>query len=316
MADIERRPEEPRQKDAGSAQPALEIPPPDVAHLWSAKGVVSEDALWKPLSGGRTNAVWRIEAPGHPASPLICKLYRPGGDTPIFANDPHAERIALEALSGTGLGPDLIAASESASGASLVYGFVEGRCLRAGDDLAQVARAFARLHASPVPQGLPDAPIGAKALRNQTILMLEDLGSDGRVLAAMDPAVPDDLPEPCPVFLHGDATAGNILVGEAGVTFIDWQCPARGDGADDLAIFLSPAMQSISANPPLSPDQESEVLSVYGNAAVAGRYRGLKPLYHWRMAAYCLWRAARGDVGYTQAADLEIAALKSARQPR
>jgi hypothetical protein len=40
------------------------------------------------------------------------------------------------------------------------------------------------------------------------------------------------------------------------------------------------------------------------------RYNALRPLFHWRMAAYCLWRAARGDIGYAQAAALEIAALR------
>jgi hypothetical protein len=33
-------------------------------------------------------------------------------------------------------------------------------------------------------------------------------------------------------------------------------------------------------------------------------------LYHWRMAAYCLWRFEQGVVDYKQAAALEMALLK------
>ena len=109
---------------------------------------------------------------------------------------------------------------------------------------------------------------------------------------------------------------GNILVNGAELTLIDWQCPAIGDACDDLATFLSPAMQSVNGNAPLSPAQEDAVLSAYGNAAVSRRYRILAPAYHWRMAAYCLWKAERGHVEYAAGARLERARLQPVKSQK
>lgn len=263
-----------------------------------------------PLSGGRTNAVWRIE-PAAGGEAVVCKLYRPEGGTPLFGNDPAAERVALEALADGGLAPRPIAAGETAVGCSLVYAHVAGRGWSGQDDPAPVARALARLHRAPASAGLPEKPMAAEALRAQTLGMLAGLGARGAELAQLGPTLPV-LPPARRVFLHGDATAGNTLVTARGITFIDWQCPARGDAAEDLAIFLSPAMQIVSGNAPLPVVQEAAFLAAYGDVQTVARYRALKPVFHWRMAAYCLWRAARGDAGYAQAAGTEIAALRAA----
>ncbi len=298
------------QADKPDGSGAAEPPAALVAH-WVAAGVVAPGARWQALPGGNTNRVWRI-VPARPGAPvLVCKLYRPGGETPLFANDAAAEASALRALSGTGLAPDFVADAATGAGGSLIYLHVAGRVWRPQDDAGAVARALARLHSQPLPPDLPPRPGDARAMRDQARAMLAEIGQAGAELAAQEPP---EAPTSgaAPVFVHGDATAGNVLVTPAGVTLIDWQCPGRGDPAGDLSLFLSPAMQAVSGNPPLSAAKAEAFLDAYGRPDIVARFRALQPLFRWRMAAYCLWRAARGDAGYARAAELEGQALGAA----
>jgi hypothetical protein len=66
-------------------------------------------------------------------------------------------------------------------------------------------------------------------------------------------------------------------------------------------------MQWLYRGAPLSADETSAFLSAYGNPATIARYRALAPVLHWRIAAHCAWRAARGDTDYAQAMRLESA---------
>lgn len=259
----------------------MSSPDADLVRLWEARGVVPSGAVWIPLTGGNTNALWRV-------GDVVVKRFVPGAETPLFPNDPAAERLALTALHGTGLAPDLIAAE----GDSLVYRLVAGQGWQCADGVACVAKALARLHRQPIPDGLPQKQ--------------SDVIGDARALGATDlPEWPLNAPDVAPVFLHGDATAANALVDGDSVTFIDWQCPAVGDPCEDISVFVSPAMQIVSGNEPLSRAETETFLEAYGDETVATRYRALAPLFAARMRAYCLWRAARGDAGYAQAAKAE-----------
>ncbi len=262
---------------------AVSSPDDDFARFWVKRGAVDGSEPWVPLTGGNTNHTWRV-------GNRIVKRYREGGATPIFGNDVRSERLALTALDGTGLAPRLV----DAAGDTVVYARVPGDGWRPSDAVEGAAQALAKLHAHPVPDSLPTCDLRKDALVRQVLEM-----------GGTPPRVPTDTPPEKRVFLHGDATAANVLVHEAGVTFIDWQCPALGDAASDLAVFLSPAMQFMSGNDPLSGDQVEGFLAAYGDRAVTDRYRALAPLYSARMRAYCQWRAARGDRGYGRAALLE-----------
>ncbi|MGH1370046.1 MAG: phosphotransferase [Maritimibacter sp.] len=258
-------------------------PDVDLARLWA--DVVAPNATWKPFSGGNTNALWRV-------GDVVIKRFVPGAETPLFGNDPAAEALALSALKGTGLAPDLI----DVRGESLAYAHIEGQPWRRGDGVACVARVLSQLHKVKPPAGLPRAAMGAAHLTKQT-LALGETAPETPSLAKIDP-----------VFLHGDATASNALVRDGTVIFIDWQCPALGDPCDDIAVFLSPAMQVVSGNEPLEKGDIEAFLEAYDDPKVTTRYRSLAPLYRARMSAYCKWRAARGDAGYSKAAMAEITA--------
>ncbi len=299
-------------------------PPPGLAAFWSKArpDLLGGDTRWRVLSGGWTNAVWRVSTG---ADTLVVKLYRPDAATPLFANDPDAEVASLRALAGTGLAPELLGWAETPLGRSLVYRHVAGRPWGGADDPAIAAAALARLHDIPAPAILPCIPPDPDRLRSEARAMLEGLGEAGDALAAIEPAVRPEPPAGPPVFTHGDATAANVLVSGQRATLIDWQCPVIGDAADDLAVFLSPAMQAVSGNRPLSQSAEAAFLDGYAasrsggaGAVVVDRYRARTPVYHWRMAVYATWRARRGDGAYTGAADREIAQLRAvtAEKPR
>lgn len=136
-----------------------------------------------------------------------------------------------------------------------------------------------------------------------------------RNLCAAEPTAPDVVPSGRRALLHGDPVPGNLILSPDGPVLIDWQCPATGDPTEDLAIFLSPAMQMFYRGRPLSADEAATFLGAYGDAATVARYRALAPWHHWRMAAYCLWRMARGggdSRAEAAAFDAELAAMREA----
>jgi len=95
----------------------------------------------------------------------------------------------------------------------------------------------------------------------------------------------------------------------AGPRLIDWQCPAVGDPCEDLGLSLWPAMRMAHGAAPLTRAEEARALRAYGTPEVRARLRMLRPWFYWRMAAYCLWRMARGDSGARAGWMMERAAL-------
>lgn len=236
---------------------------------------------------------------------LVCKLFAEEG-TPLFPNDPDAESRALLHLDGTGLAPDHISRITSRAGAVLVYRHIPGPVWTSGVDA--VADLLSRLHAAPPPAGLRRI-----APPLSTTGMIPDDGSaEARRLARMRPDF-DVAPNAEMVFLHGDVVAENIIASPAGLRLIDWQCPALGDPTEDLAIFLSPAMQYVYGRRRLSATDEADFLNGYGHRDRVQRYRVLAPAFHWRMACYCLWKARRGDADYMEGFRREIARLEDLR---
>ncbi len=268
-------------------------------------GLVAPQAAWTALAGGRTNAIWRIDAAPHP---LVCKLFREDGGTPLFPNQPRAEITALRALDGSGIAPRLVAVAETALGTCLLYRHVAGRPWRRDGALA--GRLLARLHSRTPPEGLRRIPAGPDALLRQGKQILDGCASpQAERLRSLCPQA-----RPCPegrqdAFLHGDAVPANIICAGKGAVLIDWQCPGRGDPCEDLFTFLSPAMQHLYGPGPLPADEEHAFLAAYANPAAAERLACLRPLFHWRMAAHCLWKAERGDADYREGMKLEIEAL-------
>ncbi|WP_372887211.1 phosphotransferase [Shimia sp.] len=262
-------------------------------------------AKWRPLSGGRTNFAWRLDPAGGRA-PLVVKLYRGPARNPLFPNDPRAEALLLRRLGPSGLTPRLVSELRTEPGICNIYTHIPGSPWTTG---AGIAGALVRsLHRIAPPSRLRRVPDGSAALEAQTRRILADCRQPdhlsalvpGRAVAACDAAV----------LLHGDIVPGNLIGNATGLHLIDWQCPARGDPCEDIAMFLSPAMQSVYRGQPLTEAEIGDFFAAYGAPEVAGRYARLAPWYHWRMAAYCQWQSENGRPDYGPARDLEVAALQ------
>jgi hypothetical protein len=267
-----------------------------------ADGLISDDTKWHAQTGGRTNKVWRLTG----ASDLICKLYLDASANPLYANTPLAEYECLRALTGAGVAPDAQGFVETPFGVLLLYHYIAGQ-IWDGDVMA-VAELLGRVHALAPSIGLRVLPETVSSVTTQGLDILDKV-KDGRgdELRALRPDV--KLDPITPVLIHTDVVAGNLIQGPDGLRLIDWQCPAFGDPLVDVAMFLSPAMHFVYGAAPLSDTDKQTFLNAI-NPKIRTRYEQAGALYHWRMAAYCLWRFEQGVVDYKQAAMLEMALLK------
>ncbi|SFL74840.1 aminoglycoside phosphotransferase family protein [Shimia aestuarii] len=260
---------------------------------------------WEKLSGGRTNAAWR----GHLQDrDIVLKLYRDRSQNPLFPNLPEAEANLLEYLRGTGLAPALLGTLNTPDARCNVYSHIPGTVWRQGT--GDVARMMRRLHGLAVPAGLRACANGSRALLQQAEAIL-DACNHTPLPASLRPAC-DIAPIGDTVLLHGDIVPGNLISNDNGLHLIDWQCPAIGDPCEDIAIFLSPAMQQVYRGGPLTGQEIDTFLAAYGAPEITARYRALAPVYHWRMAAYCQWKMEHGSPEYARGLELERAALYDA----
>lgn len=281
-----------------------EVADPPVALVDAVPG--GRPAHWQTMSGGRSNPIWHVVP--KQGSSFVCKLYESNRGNALFPNDPAAEAVALRALSGTGLAPDLLGTCLAGGRVAVMYTYLVGTV--GPQDTADAACVLARLHSQPAPTELRLLPGGAQSILSQTGAMTRDLPVHlCDRLNASRPKTEVPPSDRC-AFLHGDPVPANMIRTARGLTLIDWQCPAAGDPCEDAAVFLSPAMQALYGGTPLTPPQKRDFWTAYGDPEIATRYASLEPFFHWRMAAYCLWMSARGHADYGDASELEFAALE------
>lgn len=254
---------------------------------------------WSMLHGGRTNRSWRVETKD---AILVVKLFARCATNPLFPNDPKLEALALGALKSQGFAPDLLATFQTALGPCIIYQHVPGTLWSSGT--YEIGGLMRRLHQCQPPQGLPTNETTPQVL-TKNALALSEKAAEFLPLLPLIPA----LPPVKATFLHGDIVAGNLICSPTGMALIDWQCPALGDPCHDIAVFLSPAMMQLYRGAPLSKEEIDDFFSGYGSPTICNRYHSLARWFHFRMAAYCFWKAELGDNDYREAAQLEVAAL-------
>lgn len=268
-----------------------DAPPQTLRHA-VAQALPGLNHPWQRLPGGRVNAVWRV-------GNTVVKQFHLAAVSPLFPNDPLAEGAALTLLAPTGLAPKLRAQGKD----WLAYEFCPGAAWRSGTQ--PVAQALAALHHSTPPAA------GFRLGANGSAPLLAQAKSIAALCTASLPPPPSDtgMAAGPPCLIHGDMVPGNVIVQNENVTFIDWQCPAIGDPAEDIATFLSPAMQYLYRGAPLTT-AEAESFRAACPQHHIDRYTQLAAIFHWRMAAHCLWKSEQGAPDYAQALQLELAALQ------
>lgn len=250
-------------------------------------------APWHPLTGGRTNRLWRV-------TDRVVKLYDPASATPLFPNDPDAEARALNHLAPLGLAPSPITRLSGPFGEALIYRYQQGETGQISP--AALAALLHRIHTTPPPPGLRQTGSGSAALLRSVadILDLIDAPSEALKAAQNDLFRLSEVAAGPLHLIHSDPVATNVITaGEGqGLILIDWQCPALGDPCDDLAVVLSPSMQRAYGATMTHGDCEA-FLAAYPQSDTVDRYRRLAPFYALRFAAYARWCAEnnRGSEG-------------------
>lgn len=268
------------------------------------QGLVPPSVRFETLFGGRTNRVWKVLGGANDA---VLKLYCAPFDNPLFRNDAALEVTCLRALKTTGFVPNLRATGEFEADNWVFYDHAPGTPWQT--ETPDVAYLLRRLHDLPVQVDAPAGCNGSADLAEHARRILAGCRSD--LKSRLEQKMPRThvAPTDQTCLIHGDPVAGNILVSRTGLTLIDWQCPATGDPCEDLAMFLSPAMQHIYRGGTLTSEQVDQFLTAYGRPDITERHAALRPWYAWRMAAYCLWRAEKGAPDYAVGFKLELATI-------
>ncbi|WP_172982773.1 phosphotransferase [Roseovarius bejariae] len=270
-------------------------------------GQLPTSAQWQRLYGGRTNHVWRVTG-GSDAGPVVVKLYKDSADNPLFPNCPEDEARVLRALEGQGMAPRLLHYTATRLGPCLIYSHLDGGPWR--NDPAAAAVLLRRLHRTTALTGLRSAPDGSKAIEAQIETILARCAPSAPEIPRL-PAQPV-APSGATCLLHGDPVPGNLIDCGTTLRLIDWQCPAIGDPCEDIALFLSPAMQIAYRGAPLTPAEEMTFLKSYDLPEILSRYTRLAPWYHARSYAYALWQSAQGETTAIARAQAERTAFEIA----
>jgi thiamine kinase len=266
------------------------------------QGVIPNQTVWHAQTGGRTNKVWRVLT----EEDLICKLYLETKTNPLFNNTPEAEYMCLLWLDGSDIAPKPFKYLKTPFGEVLMYHYIEGETW--SHDVDTVLELLTRIRKNKCPKGLrtlSNLPSDIKQTGFEIINKLNRYHKNKLNMTCPDVSISDVEP----VLLHTDVVPGNLILGEEGLRLIDWQCPAIGDPIVDIMMFLSPGMHEIYGSGKLSM-KDHEVFLMNLTSDLRNRYNKIGPLYHWRLAAYCFWKAEQGFVEYENAALAEIDLLK------
>ena len=280
-------------------------------------GLVREDSRWTVLPGGRTSPVWRVRSG---ADDLVCRYRVECRENPLFPSLPCDEIRCLEWLRQTGCVPGIRDTVSVGNGIVLICEYVRGKpwslpssAAARNRDLAEVAQLLGRIHGVRPRADLEARPAGSDELRQHGRSILSMCaGEDAKRLSRLEPRCNSVVCRQR-TLVHGDVVPGNLIRSNDGLTVIDWQCPGIGDPADDIACFLSPGMQMTNGGVVIDASLIEAFIEAYPCQDTIDRYRKLLPLFHWRMAAYCLWRTQIPGPGYPEyreAMEAEIAAIE------
>jgi thiamine kinase len=266
------------------------------------QGITTNQTVWHTQTGGQTNKVWRLID----EKDLICKLYLETKSNPLFNNTPAAEYKCLLCLDGSGIAPKPYKYLKTPFGEVLMYDYIKGQTW--AYDVGAVSELLTRIHKHKYPKGLRVLSALPSHIKKTGLEIINKLNSYHK--NKLNIIFPDvSIANIEPVLLHTDVVPGNLILGDDGLRLIDWQCPAIGDPIVDIMMFLSPGMHEIYGSGKLSV-KDYEIFLMSLTTDLRDRYKSIGFLYHWRLAAYCFWKAEQGFIEYENAALEEINLLK------
>lgn len=259
------------------------------------------------LTGGRSARSFLLVYRKHS---LVLKIARSRTGDPLFPIRPRIEAEVMQNLAPMGLCAQPVDAFSHGTARCLIYRHLPGSNSPVpGPALARLLRkvhetTLRRQHTLPLS---PDAP---ELLTSSACAFLSSHPDAENLLAAIRRA--PQLAKPMgQTLLHGDPVPGNVVWTGSKPMLIDWQCACQGDPSFDISIAISPAMQVIHRQPPLSRDQIRSFLEAYGKPEISTQVDSLAPARHAAMIGHCLWRLDRGDFAYGDALKAEISALET-----
>lgn len=246
----------------------------------------------KPLVGGYWNDVLRLDTD---QGPMVLKHYRAVMPGTLFPNLPEDEAKALHRLSGLHVAPEPVGYWPKDQ--VLIYHYVQGGSW-AGDTNAMADLLLRKAGVDAA--GFRAVPVTPEEILAQGDALFAPCQDDPLVhlLRAQRPPLPMAPANgwcSARVLCHTDIGAANLIGAGQGLRLIDWQCPAAGDGAEDVYTFLSPAFQILNLRAPLSGMVRQAFLARLAGTEMLARFALLQPSYAWRMAGYCCRRFQTAD---------------------
>ncbi len=250
------------------------------------------DVRLRPQTPTYTSRFWRLEAQGRE---YVIKIYYPGLEqNPYYPTLPDHEAHALTELESEGLAPRLEAFTNGPTGAPLlIYGFApsEDNEIHVSD----VARLLGRLAKLPPPHAIArQVPAGAAAVLAHADSILDLIPASRRAvnLMRMRPVPPEKSDAAFSARLvHRSLSPGVLQATAKGPVLMDWQYAGLGDPVEDIAGFLSPGLSTLYGLRPLVLHAEDLFLKHYPHEDILERFLAQRAAYHWRIAAYCLFRS-------------------------
>jgi len=263
----------------------------DLVDLLRRSGAVPEfdvrDLVRFPIC--YTAKFWKLETP---AKTYIIKEFFPGlEDNPLYPTVPDQEAASLTRLQPHQVTPDLEAFLTTPAGDPLLlYSYQPKAGVEL--DVQEAADVIARFHRLEIPLGgfrQRPATAGEALCHGEEILALIPESRKAVNLRKLKPDVPD-AGKAAPRLVHSSLSLGTLISTAAGLRLIDWQYAGLGDPVEDLCCFLSPGLQSLYGARPPALEAEEMFLNAYPDKETVARFETVREAYHWRMAAYCLYR--------------------------
>ncbi|MBG6164418.1 MAG: phosphotransferase [Roseibium album] len=248
-------------------------------------------ARLRPLPVNYTSRFWRLDTPERIF--VVKEFFPDNEENPLYPTLPDQEAEALTFLARYDLAPALEIYSHSPVGTPLlVYGY--GLPKNDEIDVGEAADLIGRIAAlrEPVP-GHQVVPAGFHEVLEGGDAMLAAIPESPKAvnLKRLRPA--DDLVKRRAVertLVHRSFCLGTIQSTPEGARMIDWQFAGYGDPVEDICGFVSPGLLKLYGLHPLVAYAEDMFLKHYPNQDTVERFLEERSAYHWRLAAYCLFR--------------------------